>query len=366
MKICICVNTLLENDAIGNDVAGQWSVLDRAGMRAAVFTDICEQPQMAGAILDDPAMDRFIEQPENLLIYHLAGAWDKGLELLQKARCRVMVKYHNITPPAFFRSYANYENFCTNGRVQMKIIAGLEKVERFLCDSWFNAQDFEAQGVGRDRICIVPPFHRLDDFEQVEIDPGLARTLDDQKVNLMFVGRVVPSKGHPHLIAVAARYTAMYDRALRLVIIGKIDPSMGAYLDELNRQIHSHHLQDIVSIKNAVSFQELHTCYSACHGFLLMSLHEGFCLPVLEAQYHGLPIIALKAGAVPETMGSNQLVLDTPDYTRFAAAVHLLYKDPGVRQYLAEQGRQNLSRFSTTVLEAAFLAAVGSQTGETA
>lgn len=372
MKICICVNTLLEHDAIGNDVVHQWAVLKRENRDVAIYTEESNRPEMAGALMDARAVDAFITKPDNLLIYHHAGHWGRGHKLMEDAACRVFVKHHNITPPQFFAPYtpfyrwhANYERFCKNGIKQTREIVGLGKVERFLCDSRFNARDFSDMGVDDDRIDIVPPFHRLDDFEQTETNPELAGKLDDGKLNLLFVGRMVPNKGHRHLIMVAAQYAAMYGRRLRLTMIGKIDPGLAAYHEDLTRLIHKYRLQDIVDIKGAVYFKDLHTYYSASHVFLLMSLHEGFCLPVLEAQHHRLPIVALAAGAVPETLGPNQLVLDTPDHKKFAAAVHILHREPAFNEYLAEQGVLNLTRFSNPAIENIFLASVLGPNGAT-
>jgi glycosyltransferase involved in cell wall biosynthesis len=362
MKICICVNILLENDAIGNDVAHQWAVLNRAGLSAVIFTEQSNRPEMADGLMDEHALDDFIIEPENLLIYHHAGCWTRGQNLLEKARCRVFVKHQNITPPEFFSPYTpfyrwhgNYERFCRNGIRQTQAMVNLGKIERYLCDSRFNARDFIDLGVNNARISIVPPFHRLDDFEKTEINQELAQSLDDGKLNLLFVGRLVPNKGHRHLIEVAARYTAMYDYRVRLIILGKIDPGLAVYHDELVRLIKKYRLVDIVTINGAVSFRDLHTYYAASHVFLLMSLHEGFCLPILEAQYHHLPVVALAAGAVSETLGPNQLALDKPDYTQFAAAVHVLHREAGFSRYLSDQGCINLERFSNPVIEHIFL-----------
>ena len=48
--------------------------------------------------------------------------------------------------------------------------------------------------------------------------------------------------------------------------------------------------------------------------YLSMSVHEGFCAPLIEALAHGVPVVARGAGAVPETLGGAGLVLDDADY----------------------------------------------------
>jgi Glycosyl transferases group 1 len=43
--------------------------------------------------------------------------------------------------------------------------------------------------------------------------------------------------------------------------------------------------------------------YRYADVYLSMSVHEGFCAPLIEALGHGLPVVARAAGAVPETVG---------------------------------------------------------------
>jgi len=365
MKICITVSSLLENDAIGNDVVHQLTVLNNNDVSTVVYTDQVARVQMEPYVTNKSKLFDIIDDRDNILIYHHGGCWDNGQKILEKAKCRIFIKYHNITPPEFFKPYAKFfrkyskhEKYCKKGVEQTKAILRLNKVTKFLCDSHFNAKDFLRHGIDESQIKIVPPFHKLDDFENAEIETDLCRKLDDGKVNILFVGRLVPNKGHKHLIKVIASYTTMYDSNIRLIIVGGIDPGLSLYLDELNQLTKRYQLQEIVNIKGSVTFEELCTYYNACHLFLLMSCHEGFCLPVLEAQFHSLPVIALNTSAVPETMGENQIVFDAPDYQKFAAAIHVLYNNADYRDYVANEGKKNIKRFSNKTIEDQFLKAV--------
>jgi len=363
MKICVAVGSLLNHDAIGNDVAHQVSLLKKNNIAAFAYADHVERPG-ADDVLAWPDLMDFIQDPDNLLIYHHGGYWPGGRRIMDMARCKIFLKYHNITPPKFFAPYTRWfkrlpahERFCKKGMVQTGSILESGKVTRFLCDSQFNARDFSSRGIDDSKIKIVPPFHKLDDFESVGVDQDLLNRLDG-KINVLFVGRLVPNKGHKDMIRVMASYAKMYGSDIRLFILGGIDPNLKDYLKELIALIEENNLQRIVQIKGSVTFEQLHTYYTACHLFLLMSGHEGFCLPVLEAQYHNLPILALDAGAVPETMGDNQLVFDRPDYEKFAAAIHVLYHNPEFKDYLTDQGRINMERFSNKTIEPTFLKAV--------
>ena len=359
MKICIAVCTLLENDAIGNDVSHQFSVLTSSDISTVVYAEEVTNAHMSPYVIDKSSLFDIINDPDNILIYHHGGCWENGQTILQKARCRIFIKYHNITPPEFFKPYNQFhEKYCKQGVEQTISIARLSKVTKFLCDSHFNAKDFLMHKVDESRIEIVPPFHKLDDFKNAEIKTDLASDLDDGKVNILFVGRLVPNKGHKHLLKVMASYKAMYNADIRLTIVGGIDPNLSSYTDELNHLIKLNQLDGIVDIRGSVTFDELHTYYNSSHLFLLMSSHEGFCIPVLEAQFHSLPVVALSTSAVSETVGKNQVLFDTPDYQKFAAAIHILINNTDIRDYVTNEGRKNIKRFSNKRIEERFLKAV--------
>ncbi len=359
MKICITVGSLLENDAIGNDVAHQCSVLNNKNISTFVYAQEVADASISPYVISKTRLFDIIDKPDNILIYHHGGCWDNGQKILEKARCRIFIKYHNITPPEFFKPYNQFHaTYCKDGMEQITAIAGLKKITKFLCDSYFNAKDFLRRGIDKSKIRIVPPFHKLDDFKNAEIETDLARSLDDGKVNILFVGRLVPNKGHKHLLKVMASYKAMYDADISLTIVGGIDSGLSVYLDELEQLIQQNQLNEIVNIRGSVTFDELHTYYNSSHLFLLMSSHEGFCLPVLEAQFHSLPVVALGTSAVSETIGENQILFNTPDYQKFSAAIHILYNNADYRDYIINEGKKNIKRFLNKTIEEKFLKAV--------
>ena len=50
--------------------------------------------------------------------------------------------------------------------------------------------------------------------------------------------------------------------------------------------------------------------YRSADVFVSASVHEGFCVPILEAMHHGVPVVALAAAAVPETVAGAGLLVD--------------------------------------------------------
>ena len=83
----------------------------------------------------------------------------------------------------------------------------------------------------------------------------------------------------------------------------------------------------------------------SAHAFLCLSEHEGFCVPLLEAFQHGVPVVARPRGAVTETVGDAALLLDG-SLDAMAELVHFAITDAELRATLRERGRARLEAFS--------------------
>ncbi len=97
-------------------------------------------------------------------------------------------------------------------------------------------------------------------------------------------------------------------------------------------------LSEAVSITGSVSPQELESYYRAADVFVCASEHEGFCVPLVEAMGHGLPVVAYSTSAVPETVADAGLLLSSKEPLLFAASVHRVVEDDRLRRQFVEAG----------------------------
>ncbi len=56
--------------------------------------------------------------------------------------------------------------------------------------------------------------------------------------------------------------------------------------------------------------EDLPALYSSALCFITASLYEGYCLPVIEAQACGCPVIASNKGAIPEVAGKGAVIIE--------------------------------------------------------
>ena len=64
--------------------------------------------------------------------------------------------------------------------------------------------------------------------------------------------------------------------------------------------------------------------------FLSASEHEGFCVPLVEAFYKRIPVVAYAAAAVPATMDGAGVLYETKDPRHIAAIMHTVLSNPAL------------------------------------
>ncbi len=92
--------------------------------------------------------------------------------------------------------------------------------------------------------------------------------------------------------------------------------------------------------------------------FVCLSNHEGFCVPLIEAMFHRLPIVAYTNTAVPETVQGAGLVLPDKDPARVAAAVHRVVEDGQLRDTLARAAAARVGSFALPRVQEGFASAL--------
>lgn len=76
------------------------------------------------------------------------------------------------------------------------------------------------------------------------------------------------------------------------------------------------------------------------------SLAEGFCLPILEAQALGCPVVCSDRSAMPEIAGDGALLFDPADADALAVQLGRILGEPATRDDLVRRGLANAGRFS--------------------
>ena len=263
----------------------------------------------------------------------------------------IVVNHHNLTP---MRYIAGWQPVAAHGvawgRGQLRELAARARLG--VAVSSYNEHDLIEAGFPRTTVVPV-----LVDLATLDVEPGPEPARTDA-VTWLFVGRLAPNKAQHDIVKAFAAYRRFHNADARLHLVG--GGREEAYAHTLRRFIHAVGLDDAVTLAGGVSSSELAAYYRAADVFVVCSEHEGFCVPLLEAMHHRVPIVAFAAAAIPETLGEAGLMFDIKDPCTIAAAVERIVRDAGLRRQLVDAGTRRVRDFDVSRTGTAFVKAVTS------
>ena len=129
---------------------------------------------------------------------------------------------------------------------------------------------------------------------------------------------------------------------LQLVLAGK----KGWLYEDMMARVRALGLEGQVVFPGYVDDADLPALYSGASLFVMPSLYEGFCLPVLEAMACGTPVVCSNVSSIPEVVGEAALLFDPQDVGGLATAMARTMGDKGLRATLIARGRERAQRFT--------------------
>jgi len=147
-----------------------------------------------------------------------------------------------------------------------------------------------------------------------------------------------PMKGIATLLEAFAKLRTERDVELILVTQPKPGGRTEKLIDKLS-------ITDSVRFVNGISDAELVALMGSAEVACVPSLYEGFSLPTAELMACGTPLIASRAGAIPEVVGPDGLCADlvtAGDVGELEAALAALLDDPERRELYGARGRQRV------------------------
>jgi L-malate glycosyltransferase len=200
------------------------------------------------------------------------------------------------------------------------------QVDRFIATCDAVRGRLVADGIPRARIEIV---HDGVDVERIaRLEPANVHAAFYLPVGSPVVGNVAalsPHKGHQHLIEAAGLVLRDVPDA-RFVIVGD-----GEQRAVLEKQIRDKHLERHVFLAGfRLDLLELIRAFDV---FATSPLHEGMCLPLVDAMAAGKPAVASRAGGIPEVIadGESGFVVEPRDHHAMANRIVTLLKDQALQ-----------------------------------
>lgn len=219
-----------------------------------------------------------------------------------------------------------------------------KKATRIIANSDFTKSDFvNILGISKENIRTIyfgvhPRFRRLDNLGPLE------RTREKfqlpEKFILCVSSKVYAGKCIGTLITAFSKiHTSI---AHKIVIAGKT-PDVGATECRLIEQLG---LGDKILFTGWVPHDDLVAFYNLADVFVFPSLYEGFGIPIIEAMACGCPVIASRAGALPEIAGDAALLFDPVNADELAEAMRRVLREETLRINLREKGMVRSKAFT--------------------
>ena len=266
-----------------------------------------------------PMMGRRAARKAGADIYHIP--LPRGP--IRRGKPPLVVTVHDLVPMLFPETVTPWSRIY--GRLTLRRLVGA--ADMILTDSKNSADDIRSMlHVSDDRIRVV--YIGVDEIFFGEAANSVATNKREPYV--LFVGTPEPRKNLDRLVA-AMTVLRKRGSKQRLVIVG--GGGWGAAGNDA----------PFVERLGRVSEAELVELYRHASCLALPSLHEGFGLPALEAMATGTPVVAARAGALPEITGGAAVLVDPRNVEDMAAGIEDCIRD---RATLVTAGRERAREFT--------------------
>ena len=160
---------------------------------------------------------------------------------------------------------------------------------------------------------------------------------------ILYVGRLQPRKNIERLIdAFALLRAAHQELSQHLVIVG----DKGWMYDEIFQRAQSSPFSEQIQFLGFVAEEHLPELMRGADVFALVSLWEGFGIPVIEAMACGTAVVTSNCSSLPEVVGDAAVTVDPYSVEDIAEGLTQVLTQEGLREDLETRGRERARGFT--------------------
>jgi glycosyltransferase involved in cell wall biosynthesis len=216
----------------------------------------------------------------------------------------------------------------------------VKQVRKVITDSEFSRRRIiEQLGVPTEKVVTIPCGVDRDHF----FPRAVAETADVKsryglpENYLLTVGTLEHRKNYRRLFRAWQRINQEVGE-ISLVVVGRPGRAF--------RRMRFDPIPERVMFVSFVSEQDLPSLYSGALALVIPSLYEGFGMPAVEAMACGIPVIASRAGALPEVIGDAGRLVDPYNEEDITQAISQMIADPALREDFSARGLARAQTFS--------------------
>ncbi|WP_316787191.1 glycosyltransferase family 1 protein [Pedobacter frigiditerrae] len=132
----------------------------------------------------------------------------------------------------------------------------------------------------------------------------------------------------------------------KLVVVGKET----TYTALVKREIENLGLQHRVIFLKNVPFNDLPLIYQLASVFVLPSYYEGFGIPIIEALYSNIPVVAATGSCLEEAGGPNSIYVSPDSEIDLANAINKVLTDEKLQDTMKQKGYEYVQKFENEIV----------------
>lgn len=267
------------------------------------------------------------------LFHGLSGELPVGL---RRAGIPGVVTIHDL----IFMRHPEYYHWLDAAIYRWKFRATCREATRIIAISERTKHDIvELGGVDPDRIEVVyqscnPRFGEPLSNEAIE---ETRQKLHLPARYILNVGSVEERKN----VLLVVKALPLLPDDVHLVVVGKHTP----YTDRVTAYAEANALSHRLHILHGVDDRDLQAIYQQAEVFAYPSRYEGFGIPIIEAAFSRLPVVACTGSCLEEAGGPDSLYVVPDDAEGMAAALRLLITKGTERDNRIQRTLQYVERF---------------------
>jgi glycosyltransferase involved in cell wall biosynthesis len=260
---------------------------------------------------------------------------------IQHTRIKSIVTIHDL----IFLRFPQYYKFIDRKLYEWKSKSACKRANKIIAISEKTKADIvDLYGIHPEKIEVI--YQSCDDsFKTLLPQETLNRIRATYKLPEKYILNVGTIEERKNLkLAVQALKEITDD--FKLVVIGK----QTAYFKKVEKEIDKLGLKNrIIFLKN-IPFADLPGIYQMANIFVYPSFYEGFGIPIIEALYCGVPVVAATGSCLEEAGGPNSLYVSPHDAKGLSIAINQVIENPPLQKEMKEKGLEFVQKFNSSLV----------------
>lgn len=276
---------------------------------------------------------------DNIQIFH--GLSHEIPLRISKTEIKSIVTIHDL----IFLRFPEYYKFIDRKLYEWKSKSACKHSDKIIAISEQTKNDIvEFYNINPDKIEVI--YQSCDDSFKTLLSP---ESLSNIKNNfnlpdkyILNVGTIEKRKNLKLIVQALKDVNSDY----KLVVIGKPTP----YFEKVKIKIDKLGLKDrIIFLKN-IPFSDLPGIYQLAEVFVYPSFYEGFGIPIIEALYSGVPVIAATGSCLEEAGGPDSLYVDPNDAKALSENINKVLNEPALKSRMKAKGLEFAQKFNSPLV----------------